>query len=373
MRFIQLAVLCSGIGLLSSCSVPLEHFARPDASGDAPPAGCDPPGELCGGVCVDVAESSTDCGRCGHDCGGGACTAGRCQPVLVADAADQLVQPAGLAVNATAIFWTEQTRVRSCPLPEGCVADPRRIADAYSMLSSIAVTEDAVYFTGCRACYDHRDLWRCPVTGCPEPAPSVATTSLRYEEIIVAGSHAYWREATAALLECAHADCAGTVRSHASSLFGGDLISAVTDGDTLYVRSTSGELRMCDGATGCAPPKILPNSASIVPPFRVHDGMAYWLAASPPSWLVRRCAVANCGAGTTLATEDHPGTELEVDDTGVYWMSSSGELRHCPLTGCPPGGAVTLASGGLYPKELTLGAGFVYWIDGNTILEVAKP
>ena len=32
-----------------------------------------------------------------------------------------------------------------------------------------------------------------------------------------------------------------------------------------------------------------------------------------------------------------------------------------------------LVSGRSGPKELTLGEGFVYWIEGNTILKLAKP
>ncbi|HWO22985.1 MAG TPA: hypothetical protein VNO30_29795 [Kofleriaceae bacterium] len=377
MRFHWIRGIHLAVGLLLACDVPLERFARPDASGeDGPIAACERPSELCDGVCVNVVESSTSCGTCGHDCGGGACAGGACQPVVVASA-DQLDQPAALAVNATAIFWTERTRVRSCPLASGCAQDPKLIADAYLKLNAIGVTDDAVYFTGCRTCFGQQDLRRCPVSGCPDPVPYVTTTTLGYEEIIVGRTRAYWRDGSEALLECEHADCAGSDVRWPYSDFGGELLAAATDGSTVYVKPVGtgfgSELRACTETMGCGSKRLVTNSSRITAPFRVHDGSVFWLAAGPLTGLVKTCVLANCGDGTTFAEDDQGSTEIEVDDTGVYWLSPSGAIRHCPLLGCPPDGPRTLVSGRSLPKELTLGAGFVYWIESNAIFKVAKP
>src|SRR5262252_1722567 len=35
--------------------------------------------------CGSVAEDSANCGRCGHDCAGGACARGVCQPQVLVD------------------------------------------------------------------------------------------------------------------------------------------------------------------------------------------------------------------------------------------------------------------------------------------------
>jgi hypothetical protein len=372
--------------LLVACNVPLEHFARPDSSagdgsagdgsaGDDAPAACDRPREVCGVLCVDVTESSTNCGRCGHDCGGGACNAGECQPALVADSDDGLDRPAALAVNASAIFWTEQTRLRSCPLPAGCTAAPTLIADHYSALDALAVTDDAVYFAGCSACNDHHDLLRCPTTGCPDPAPVMTTSSSRYEEIVVGKTHALWRESTDALVRCAHADCAGTTARAPSSVFGGSLVGVTVADDTVYVKpagtSIGSELRTCRETDGCGATTILTSSHSITPPFRIQAGNAYWIADSPAGTQVVVCPLANCRS--TVFVADPGATEIAVDDNGVYVMAASpGTLRYCPLSGCPPAGPVTLASGRVNPRQLTLGDGFIYWIEGNTIVKVVK-
>jgi hypothetical protein len=373
MRLHPSVLVSLGLGLFSACGGPSHPPGNPDAATDAP-AVCEAPGELCDGVCVDVSESSKSCGRCGHTCGGGACVSGTCQPVAVADAADQLDQPAALAVNADAIFWNERTRVRACPLPIGCTLEPRLIADIYYMLDDIAVTGDLVYFTGCRNCDDHYDLWQCPFSGCPEPAPRVSTTLTHFGNLMIGNTHAYWLSSSDALLGCQHADCAGTDTRWGYSRFGGELISATIDGDTLYVKPAGTDLRACPEAVGCAAPTIVPDTAGVGSPFRVHRGVAYWFFNAFPTGRIVACPLADCRVPATFAVDVPSISELEVDDSGVYWVSeSAGTLRQCPLTGCPPGGAATLASGRASPKALTLGDGFAYWIEGNAILKIAKP
>src|SRR5262245_1510651 len=66
---------------------------------------------------VDVASSAAHCGRCGHDCLGGACVLGRCQPVAIAI---NRVNPHGLAVDANGVvYWTEDAKIVKCPVT-GC-------------------------------------------------------------------------------------------------------------------------------------------------------------------------------------------------------------------------------------------------------------
>lgn len=69
-----------------------------DASADA---GCG--SANCNGVCVDTATDPANCGRCSHDCQGGACEGGTCQPVLLA----MLWEPFGIAVNGSGVYVTE--------------------------------------------------------------------------------------------------------------------------------------------------------------------------------------------------------------------------------------------------------------------------
>lgn len=348
-----------------------------DATEEAPPPRCDPPREICAEACVNVASSPESCGRCGHDCGGGECIAGVCQPVLVADQGAQLAEPTALALNRSAIFWLEPGRVRSCPLPAGCAEGPRSIADGLNLTSSLGVTEDAVYFTACPGCSDHGELLRCPVAGCPEPIPSVAETAGAFDEILVGKTHIYWRDGRDALVRCDPGDCAATKQQTKATTLGGPLLGGDVAGGTVYMKPSGmaigSELRTCDEQRGCELPPILTNSQSVIPPFRVRDGRAYWLTDGVHGGAVRSCSLTNCGSGTPVAAEEPEGIALAVDDSGVYWLTPAGSLRRCPLGGCRAATPLLLAHDRVNPTLLTLDAGFIYWVEGTTIVKLAKP
>lgn len=59
--------------------------ANGSGAGGSGAGGC---GTLCGDHCVDLESDPDHCGDCDHDCLGGECLAGACQPVVLADAPD---------------------------------------------------------------------------------------------------------------------------------------------------------------------------------------------------------------------------------------------------------------------------------------------
>ena len=75
--------------------------------GDATPAGPDATSGTDASVLVDATcDSDSDaknCGKCGHDCLGGECKAGRCQPFEIAKGQ---AQPLGVTVLGDAVYWT---------------------------------------------------------------------------------------------------------------------------------------------------------------------------------------------------------------------------------------------------------------------------
>jgi hypothetical protein len=58
--------------------------------------------------CGDVQSSSANCGACGHDCQGGACVAGVCQPVLLTG--DESF-PNTIATDGVEVYWANNTNV----------------------------------------------------------------------------------------------------------------------------------------------------------------------------------------------------------------------------------------------------------------------
>jgi hypothetical protein len=150
----------------------------------------------------------------------------------------------------------------------------------------------------------------------------------------------------------------------------------VLAGDTLYLKpggtSNGAELRTCSDMNGCGGLPIITASQQVTIPFRIRDNKAYWATGNLTNTQISRCSLTNCGAGTQLAIDDPGGAELAIDASSAYWLTSTGAVRSCPLAGCPPAGPITLATGRTGAKQLTLGPGFLYWIEGDTIVRLAR-
>src|SRR5262249_11527941 len=93
--------------------------------------------------CDDTQVDPKNCGVCGHDCQGGLCQFGFCRPVTLSDA------PFGayaIAVDETAVYWTDQFHVHLTPKAGG---SDLPLADASAEGVTFGVTVDAthVYYT----------------------------------------------------------------------------------------------------------------------------------------------------------------------------------------------------------------------------------
>src|SRR5215831_9305461 len=97
--------ICTGGGCSIGCNSGFANCDRIDANG------CE----------TSLASDPASCGACGHDCRGGACQAGLCQPVpLVVDSVG------ALAVDATHLYWigvtaTGMAAIKRIPLAGGSV------------------------------------------------------------------------------------------------------------------------------------------------------------------------------------------------------------------------------------------------------------
>lgn len=65
--------------------------------GGAPDASCD----------AALASDPANCGSCGHDCAGGACSGGRCQPVALLDLPGHVIR--AVTADAKYLYWADNT------------------------------------------------------------------------------------------------------------------------------------------------------------------------------------------------------------------------------------------------------------------------
>src|SRR5580765_1980520 len=97
---------CNQVGgvnlcLSGACTVAACGVARADCDLEAE-NGCE----------TNVASDPQNCGRCGHDCCGGACVNGQCQPTIIATA-EKLAS--NLAVDVGTAYWQAQHQNSSTP------------------------------------------------------------------------------------------------------------------------------------------------------------------------------------------------------------------------------------------------------------------
>jgi hypothetical protein len=336
--------------------------------------GCAAPSMTCGGECTRIDIDPSHCGRCDHGCGGGACLAGRCEPVTVAAGLDG---PEYLAPTETTLYWTQSTGIASCPVATSCV--PQMLGDGFDRVGELAVSGDRIFFLATRneSTELRYRIYQCPTTGCGDTPPRALDASevdVGFSDLWAGPTRIYWRNEGFRVHSCPIASCQDNVGSWAESQFGDDVSSLVIGDGAVYV-STDGDLRTCVEPDGCATPATVAGTDAIGLPFRVHQGRAYWIGSTSGVTFLFSCPLTDCSAPMPMA-QDQPGVkEVAVDDTGVYWLNdATGTVRHCPLTGCPADLDRTyVAKNRGKPEGLALGPGFVYWIEDNDIVRVARP
>ena len=129
------------------------------------------------GDCGDIESSTVNCGRCGHDCGGGACVAGTCQPFTIAPGINA---PHGLTVDADHVYFTVDDTVQSCP-SAGCGVASSQLGQGYAAPGTIVSVGANVIFaedglTGSPPLYH---LLGCPKSGCASPVQVICGAGLR--------------------------------------------------------------------------------------------------------------------------------------------------------------------------------------------------
>lgn len=321
---------------------------------------------VCGDECVDILSAQKHCGRCDHDCLGGACELGQCKPLLVTqDAAGALT----LIREGSHIFWTNRNSgavwranldppfepvqiVTGPPGPEDLASDGVRVfwtntaqgtvgrvgIDGASpitlaqipMAGGIGVGPSYVFVAS-----SDGSVWRIP----KDPANDGA------QELIASGSFVPKRIA----------------------LRGEQLFFTDTAADPPGI---SGGIWVTPALPGSQPNRLLVGSTHHLV---VSDTAIYFSAWT--EGYIRRSGLDGSNP-TYLAQGQYPAACVAIDGTHVYWTAHGdgdavGAIRRAPLDG---GGIETLADHRRQPFGIALTDKAVYWADmgDGSILRIAK-
>jgi hypothetical protein len=385
-----LFVTSAGLAFAGCTTDPAASAVPPDAaSADATPSAdvVDP---------SDAATCSTSiqtdpkhCGRCGHDCLGGACLGGLCQPVILAY--DQ-GGPRGIGVQAGYVYW-HNARVGSIMRVAVTGGDPLVVLDGLTLgeAQSVGFVVDA---TGVYA-RERGRIAKVPLEGVADAAAAtVLTTEVNggtSPAIAVDGTYVYY--AAPPSISAVPKDGSKPARSIASIQLPGyfnldDALGShlsVDDVAAYFTQPTTGLVLRIDKANldagaeagPAAPPALLLGNQALPAGTAVTATSLIWTNYGSGS--VRSMPKAGLAPGAKpvqVVSGQGAPRRVAVDEAlGLVYFTNAqaGTVASCPISGCS-GTARILASGQASPYDVAFDGESVYWSDeiGGTISRVAK-
>lgn len=282
-----------------------------DAAPDSP--SCTAPTQACGTSCVVVSKDPANCGRCGHDCAGGGCTTGVCQPVTLTTTTNPTLNSSRLSTDGTSVCWTvaQSTGFVYCvPTAPAAPAVPTEVWTG-KRPTPVLVRGGKVLWTaqGAASSSTLRLMSGTPGTASSgiqvqEWVPSGTITTYDGYQLDLIGTLPYlsWTESltdstySLQVIKCADAACAGYTKIH-----------TVNSASSLDSR-----------ANGMA------SDAAAV--YVTYGGLA--------TGTVMR--VAPSGAGTALAATEVDPQRLSVDGGFAYWDTNTLKIRRSPIGAATP-------------------------------------
>jgi hypothetical protein len=339
----------------------------------------------CGGTCVDISSSGSSCGACNHDCGGGTCTGGACQPVVVVDT---LTYPV-FDVDGTNVYYNKGDsntgELDSCALATGCKLAPTTIGAPGLVYPSnnggkvLLLGKNLAFFGELASNPGRARLFACDgATGCGTAPPTILNAGLQSfdSDLATYGSDVYFTY----YHYLVHATCTAPNTCSAN-----ENLAAVTgvwpriglsaDATAVYyVDPTSHALVSCPKSGPCTPATLLASLSSTALNTAAYGGNVYVLDSNMSGYSKGTIVVCpntgTCTPSTFVNTQPYP-TLITADAQGVYWFDSDAQdIKMCPLTGCKPS-TRTLATKQA-ATVLHTDASFVYWATATQILRVAK-
>jgi hypothetical protein len=303
-------------------------------------------------------DDSHNCGTCFHDCLGGACSGGKCQPFPLL-AVDAGINPYSLAQDDTSLYWVDpQNGVGRTDKVEGGVTVT--YAQAYRP-TTVDVDTSAVYWG------DGMGIWRCPKAGCTSSPAMVATVSQGVNVLSVeqSGTYMYFGDGSPSLYSVHKL---GTNETGVL-VFSGDagINNIANDGQSVYLTAADGLLHIV-GLDGGAPVAIgTPNSAGSFG-IAYDQNVVYWTVDAVSTGVVIATSTLSLLSTPLAASQENPSS-VASDGTNVYWVTAPGQnLANIGIEGCLVAScAVTIVSRPYTPPlSIVVDGTAVYWSEATT-------
>jgi hypothetical protein len=349
--------------------------------------GCSGSYSACGDECVDFKTDPNNCGSCGHNCLGGDCDSGTCQPVDVVsgqpglegmitdgtylywtgygtpssnpptinyvarrrvDGSDVVkvlaaneVGGTSLALASDKLYWIAGQKLRSCDLP-GCatgptdaIADTVHSSQGYDLL--FEPTKKGLYISSHSDYNSTNGAVTLLAAGSSTPAV-VGPNSIGASSLVRDAANVYWVATSTYSMDKANANGGlyrtrisdGVVTQLASGLTG-DILDLAIGGNALFFSGSIQKPVMVQGIIRAPLPNGLPLGAlpTFVDAINVRgmvadDSYLYYAEWSlEGTGTVNRCPVAACPTPEVIAPDAINPTMGAEDAVSIYWKSTT--------------------------------------------------
>ncbi|AKT39196.1 hypothetical protein [Chondromyces crocatus] len=311
---------------------------------------CDDGLSACGEGCVDTAIDVGHCGACGHDCQGGACVEGMCQPVRLGQGPTLAFD---VAVDAHSVYWTAQGPGGA---GEGAVSKVARdgsgevttIAGRQLAPRGLALDEEDVYWV-------NQDGGA--VLSAPKAGGSVRTIASGYtvRDVALHAGVVFWTSQTGAILR------AGPGAVGVVTLFEGDVGPdgiALDDQFVYWANRDTGDLLRVAQSGGVMDADRLHSGPDGPTDIALDATHLYW--SNHKTGEIMKVPLNGAEDAVVLSVEqDSQPFGIAVDTAYVYWASNGfGQVNRAPIGGGP---RTVLASNQDGPRRVLVEGGVLYW------------
>jgi hypothetical protein len=320
---------------------------------------------------ADTMSDPSNCGTCGHDCGGGDCSKGRCQSVQLVVPRDTTLQSKfPFVLDDASLYYlaTSRGEIRVCAFSD-CKATDRRWTALSWAVTAMAIDDTYVYWaTDTTIAGSDATISRANKDG---SGRKVIISGLEtIESLTAADGNVYFGPGvgsgptTSGVYRCPRDGCSNpyAIATSRTTVF-----SILSDGQNLFWTEWAGVLATCSIANGCAGmPSVLLANLNFVGNV-VSDGTLLYVAVpSDPgdqTGSIRKLdkQAKNTTTFVSVPTVDAP-TAIALDAGYLYWTSLSGTIHRASVsTGQPE----TIVTGETRPQNILARNGFIYWASGD--------
>lgn len=357
-------------------------------------------GGMDSGPCMkNLANDPKHCGRCDHDCLGGTCTAGKCDPVVLASG---LHGPSGIALGAKDVYVTTYLGNAVLAVAKDASGDASgtRVLVANEVKArGVAILGTTLYWANGDFEFDGTGykggIWQCTLPACDLATRRIIGRGDFATFPIPRGDTMFYGEVNNGTISRVPIDGGPKrlVADNVNNPFG----IAIDDVHAYYTSASPFLYRaLLDGGNTDGGP----NDESLTPTDRtvgfvaVDDKRVYFsYAEDNGKGHVVSIAKAAPGGGSIAygaVTDNVFPVGIALDDKNVYWSTAGtgtvstptgdGKIYTCPKAGCGGMPPTLLAVGNFFSGPMALDETAIYWVEfgANTqangrVRKVAKP